>query len=430
MMAIYTSPNSALQARHEITHKSQHNPQQLPPGLDHLRIYYGESTDLESITNPDISLQASLLKVPALEKNFLLSPPGSPPIGWVQGVECGPNPGGHAQAMLEALRGLEDEDEEFRLDGDGDNRDEGDDSRRGSGDSLESQSDRDNSGDGSIDSLNASGGRIAVPRSLDMRNLLRNVTIEGTWGSAHPEVVGAAVVAVADPVGLIRGRGSGGRAGGDDGEVDDRIEVVEGRRRQVLTFGRAPRLVGGARGGRGGQEHDQEEEENEEDDDNDEYNRERDIERQRNRPPPTSTPPPGPPRISDPIDDDGNAWDDVGTGGGVRVHVNDQDQDQDDHHQFELDLPIIVVEQHEGDEDHDENWHPGFGGGRMRMGTGNPPAGTTVPSSYSAGPSIVVGGNSRSSIPQTAMPPLRGSMPIPRTAMPPVSRSSLFGSGR
>ncbi|KAI8813747.1 hypothetical protein BJ742DRAFT_377668 [Cladochytrium replicatum] len=43
------------------------------------------------------------LQVPPFEKNFLLSPPGSPPIGWVQTKEAGPVPGGHSEALWDAL---------------------------------------------------------------------------------------------------------------------------------------------------------------------------------------------------------------------------------------------------------------------------------------------------------------------------------------
>ena len=38
-----------------------------------------------------------MLQVPQAEKNFLLSPPGSPPVGWVQLQESGPAQGGHSQ---------------------------------------------------------------------------------------------------------------------------------------------------------------------------------------------------------------------------------------------------------------------------------------------------------------------------------------------
>ncbi|KAJ3415646.1 hypothetical protein HDV05_004522 [Chytridiales sp. JEL 0842] len=70
------------------------------------RVYFGEHTDL-NLLQPNPNPQPLLLQVPATEKNFLLSPPGSPPVGWVQGREEGPNPGGHA-AVWHALReGLE-----------------------------------------------------------------------------------------------------------------------------------------------------------------------------------------------------------------------------------------------------------------------------------------------------------------------------------
>jgi hypothetical protein len=47
------------------------------------------------------------LKPPALEKNFLISPPGSPPVGWEQTVEEPPNSTPLAEDLIVALRRLQ-----------------------------------------------------------------------------------------------------------------------------------------------------------------------------------------------------------------------------------------------------------------------------------------------------------------------------------
>ncbi|TPX35230.1 hypothetical protein SmJEL517_g02306 [Synchytrium microbalum] len=62
-------------------------------GNEPIRVYFGQHTDLDQLTQPTISR----LQVPHPEKNFLLSPPGSPPVGWVQIQEGGPSAGGHAE---------------------------------------------------------------------------------------------------------------------------------------------------------------------------------------------------------------------------------------------------------------------------------------------------------------------------------------------
>lgn len=61
------------------------------------------------------------LRVPEHERNFLISPPGSPPLGWIQVAEDGPNSGGcfdlnEALANFEASN-LSQDLPEFKLDG-------------------------------------------------------------------------------------------------------------------------------------------------------------------------------------------------------------------------------------------------------------------------------------------------------------------------
>ena len=47
------------------------------------------------------------LRPPAIEKNFLISPPGSPPVGWEQVVEEPPNSTPLADDLIAALRKLQ-----------------------------------------------------------------------------------------------------------------------------------------------------------------------------------------------------------------------------------------------------------------------------------------------------------------------------------
>jgi hypothetical protein len=51
-----------------------------------LRAFFGPALSL-----PLPSLHSTLLSVPALSRNFLISPPGSPPVGWEQTLEEAPN---------------------------------------------------------------------------------------------------------------------------------------------------------------------------------------------------------------------------------------------------------------------------------------------------------------------------------------------------
>lgn len=66
-----------------------------------LRVFRADPTPLDQLDNPD------LLRPPALEKNFLISPPGSPPVGWEQIREEPPNNTPLADDLIVALRKLQ-----------------------------------------------------------------------------------------------------------------------------------------------------------------------------------------------------------------------------------------------------------------------------------------------------------------------------------
>ncbi|KAI0085955.1 Calcipressin-domain-containing protein [Irpex rosettiformis] len=66
-----------------------------------LRVFRADPTPLAQLVNPD------LLRPPELEKNFLISPPGSPPVGWEQIREEPPNHAPLADDLIAALKKLQ-----------------------------------------------------------------------------------------------------------------------------------------------------------------------------------------------------------------------------------------------------------------------------------------------------------------------------------
>lgn len=66
-----------------------------------LRVYRADPTPLEQLTNHDF------LRPPQLEKNFLISPPGSPPVGWEPIREEPPNSTPLADDLMTALKKLQ-----------------------------------------------------------------------------------------------------------------------------------------------------------------------------------------------------------------------------------------------------------------------------------------------------------------------------------
>jgi Calcipressin len=69
-----------------------------------LRVYFADRSPIRfDASAPDVNY----LKVPELEKNFLISPPGSPPVGWEPVREDPPNPTPLADDIMAALRHLQ-----------------------------------------------------------------------------------------------------------------------------------------------------------------------------------------------------------------------------------------------------------------------------------------------------------------------------------
>lgn len=68
-----------------------------------LRVFRALPTPLATLADPSLNHLAP----PELEKNFLISPPGSPPIGWEQITEEPPNAAPLAEDLLAALEKLE-----------------------------------------------------------------------------------------------------------------------------------------------------------------------------------------------------------------------------------------------------------------------------------------------------------------------------------
>ena len=80
-----------------------------------LRVYNGPDT------SPDLLAKSTAprLEVPPLDKNFLISPPSSPPVGWQQIREDRPNADTLAADLIRALSGLTTDDDADEMDAGG-----------------------------------------------------------------------------------------------------------------------------------------------------------------------------------------------------------------------------------------------------------------------------------------------------------------------
>ncbi|KAJ7191521.1 Calcipressin-domain-containing protein [Mycena haematopus] len=72
-----------------------------------LRVYRADPNPLLPMESNDLVPEANYLRPPAIEKNFLISPPGSPPVGWEPIKEEPPNAAPLADDLMAALRKLQ-----------------------------------------------------------------------------------------------------------------------------------------------------------------------------------------------------------------------------------------------------------------------------------------------------------------------------------
>ncbi|GAA6003261.1 hypothetical protein JCM10207_001831 [Rhodosporidiobolus poonsookiae] len=95
VVAVYEREDEARDARVEMDGFVWEDDDEVEPGHvpQPIRIFYGPPFTISrlSATSSDPSQDPVLLTVPSSGKNFLISPPGSPPVGWEQTAEDAPN---------------------------------------------------------------------------------------------------------------------------------------------------------------------------------------------------------------------------------------------------------------------------------------------------------------------------------------------------
>lgn len=101
---MYYNEDDAEQAKLEcdglIVEATKDNPETI------LRVYRGDPIPV-SLPSPGADGDSNHLKPPPLEKNFLISPPGSPPVGWEPIKEEPPNAAPLADDLIAALKKLQ-----------------------------------------------------------------------------------------------------------------------------------------------------------------------------------------------------------------------------------------------------------------------------------------------------------------------------------
>ncbi|KAJ3175532.1 hypothetical protein HDU87_006195 [Geranomyces variabilis] len=171
-----------------------------------VRVYFGQHTDTSHLLDPSLGTHIDHLRVPALERNFLLSPPGSPPIDWVQIRESSPVSGGHSDVLRDALRELHDDD--FCLDdgggADSEEEDEGEDGWCNNGDEKNNSESSSSTPGRHVLVFSPPAGSHAARSKLGIADLpviiVENTDLEHTQRREHDDGLGtaAAVSTAAD----------------------------------------------------------------------------------------------------------------------------------------------------------------------------------------------------------------------------------------
>ncbi|EMD34315.1 hypothetical protein CERSUDRAFT_86436 [Gelatoporia subvermispora B] len=103
VILVYYSEDAAERAKHECDFldigPSDNSSQTI------MRVYYQEPFVIDQPLVDGVDMNH--LRPPPLEKNFLISPPGSPPVGWEQTREDPPNATPLAEDLVRALRSLQ-----------------------------------------------------------------------------------------------------------------------------------------------------------------------------------------------------------------------------------------------------------------------------------------------------------------------------------
>jgi len=101
IMVVYYDETDAERARLDFDAIALRHTHDWPESIKSLKVYRADRTEIERDPSEHY------LQPPQLEKNFLISPPGSPPIGWEQVREDPPNATPLAEDLIHALRKLE-----------------------------------------------------------------------------------------------------------------------------------------------------------------------------------------------------------------------------------------------------------------------------------------------------------------------------------
>jgi len=101
IMIVYYDEADAERARQDFDSTALRHTHDWPDSIKALKVYRADRTEIERDPSEHY------LHPPQLEKNFLISPPGSPPVGWEQVREDPPNATPLAEDLIHALRKLE-----------------------------------------------------------------------------------------------------------------------------------------------------------------------------------------------------------------------------------------------------------------------------------------------------------------------------------